>query len=113
LLKKIRPDGEGVTRRSVVPTADLSQGDKTTMEKFCVYFLKSVQNGDIYIGSSNDVTRRVARHNAGGVRSTKGYRPWKLIGVVECGTRSEAVTLESFYKTGQQRALLKKKYKAA
>ncbi len=77
---------------------------------FYVYFLKSIKNGDIYIGSCEDVNVRVARHNQGRVKSTKGYRPWKLLGFEECQVRSEAVKKERFYKTSQQRELLKKRF---
>ena len=36
-----------------------------------VYILRSEKNGDIYIGSSEDVENRFKRHNSGLVRSTK------------------------------------------
>ncbi len=98
-----------VTRWSVVPTADLPKGDKTEM-KYFVYFLKSLHNGDVYVGSTRDIFLRVASHNAGRVQSTKAYRPWKLLDCVECNSRSEAMRIERFYKTGQQKELLRKKY---
>ena len=77
---------------------------------FYVYFLKSQKNGDIYIGSCEDVEIRFNRHNQGKVKSTKGYRPYKLLGFEEYATRGETVAKEKFYKTHQQRKLLKKKY---
>ena len=77
---------------------------------FYVYFIKSLKNGDIYVGSCEDLKVRLARHNGGKVKSTKGYRPWKLLGYKEFMTRGEAVKTEKFYKTGQQRELLKEKY---
>ena len=43
--------------------------------KYFVYFLKSSKNGDVYVGSTMDVSNRFALHNAGSVKSTKGYRP--------------------------------------
>ena len=49
-------------------------------------------------------------HNDGRVKSTKGYRPWKLLGFEKYNTRSEAVIKEKFFKTGQQKELLKNKY---
>ena len=62
------------------------------------------------MGSAEDVTKRLLQHNTGRVRSTKGYRPWELLGSEEYETRSEAFVKEMFYKTGQQKELLKKKY---
>jgi putative endonuclease len=81
--------------------------------KYFVYFLKSLRNGDIYIGSTTDVSKRFASHNSGRVKSTKGYRPWSLLESIEYNSRSEAVRMEQFYKTGQQKEILKEKYKAA
>lgn len=77
---------------------------------YYVYFLKSLHNGDIYIGSCEDVAARLARHNAGRVKSTKGYCPWVLLGSEAFETRAKAVQMEKFYKSGQQRELLKRKY---
>ncbi len=79
---------------------------------YFVYFLKSLKNGDIYVGSTENVKVRVAKHNSGKVKSTKGYRPWKLLDSIEYQTRREAVRAELFYKTGQQKEMLKEKYKA-
>jgi len=78
---------------------------------YYVYFLKSEKNGDLYIGSCENVNIRVERHNKGLVRSTKAYRQWKLMGFEEYNTRSEAFRREMFLKTGQQRELLKKRFK--
>lgn len=39
-----------------------------------VYFLQ-LRNGDVYVGSTNDLKRRFSAHQAGEVVSTKGYLP--------------------------------------
>jgi putative endonuclease len=75
-----------------------------------VYFLKSKKNGDLYVGSAESVEKRLLQHNGGKVKSTKGYRPWELLGTEGYPTRSEAFQKEMFYKTGQQKEMLKKKY---
>ncbi len=77
---------------------------------YFVYILKSKVNDDIYIGSTADLKNRLNLHNFGKVRSTKAYRPWKLLESMECSSRSDAVKLERFLKTGQQKELLKEKY---
>ena len=69
-----------------------------------------MKNSDIYVGSTADIKQRLKYHNAGKVRSTKAYRPWILLEKIECSSRSEAVKLEKFMKTGQQKELLRKKY---
>ena len=77
---------------------------------FKVYYIKSSMNGDLYIGSCEDLRVRFHRHNAGYVKSTKSYRPWKLLGYEKFNTRQEAVKREKFLKTGQQKELLKKRF---
>lgn len=72
------------------------------MEYF-VYFLKREKNGDIYVGSTSDVSRRVAIHNAGKVKSTKGYGPWKLFKFLKYASRSEAVKAELFIRRDNRR----------
>ncbi len=78
---------------------------------YCVYILKSLSNSDIYIGSTGNLVKRVNHHNGGKVRATKGYRPWKLLEYQKFNSRSDAVRREKFLKTGQQREILKKKYR--
>jgi putative endonuclease len=75
-----------------------------------VYILRSEKNSDIYIGSSEDVRNRLALHNEGRVKSTKGYRPWKLLEQEEFGSRGEAVLRERFLKSHQQKEKLSEKY---
>ena len=79
---------------------------------FYVYIIKSLKNRDIYVGSTDNINKRVKLHNAGKVRSTQFYKPWKLLEYKEFQTRSEAVKHERFLKTGQQKEGLKRKYGA-
>ena len=46
---------------------------------YYVYFLKSKNFNQIYVGSTNDLKRRLEEHNKGKSPSTKRYLPWKLI----------------------------------
>ncbi|MBI5153111.1 MAG: GIY-YIG nuclease family protein [Parcubacteria group bacterium] len=77
---------------------------------YYVYILKSLKNSDIYIGSTADVENRISLHNRGAVKSTKGYRPWELLEFYQYNSRGEAVQMEKFYKTGQQKEKLKIKH---
>ncbi len=45
---------------------------------FYVYILKSKIDNDNYIGSTNDLRRRLLEHNNGKVISTKNRRPFEL-----------------------------------
>ena len=99
-----------VTLRSVSLREIPRRGTKLICMYF-VYFLKSRINSDLYVGSTENVEKRLARHNGGRVKSTKAYRPWILLGYLQYKTRGEAMSSERYYKTGQQKELLKDKYK--
>jgi len=77
---------------------------------YYIYILKSIKNGFIYVGSTENVENRLFRHNSGKIKSTKAYKPWELVETKSFNTRSEAVKEEIFLKTGQQKELLRKKY---
>ncbi len=46
---------------------------------FCVYILKSAKDNLLYIGSTNDLKRRLEEHNNGKSKSTKNRVPFKLV----------------------------------
>ena len=45
---------------------------------YYLYILKSKKDGNLYIGSTNDLRRRFSEHNKGKVRSTKSRIPFEL-----------------------------------
>lgn len=45
---------------------------------YYLYVLKSVKNGKLYIGSTNNLRRRFKNHNTGKVQSTKSRMPFEL-----------------------------------
>jgi len=74
-----------------------------------VYLLK-LADESIYTGSTNDVKKRVEKHNKGDVLATKGKRPIKLeiIYREEFNIRELAEKAERYYKSGAGRIKLKK-----
>lgn len=46
---------------------------------FYVYLIKSRKDGELYIGYTNDLKRRLLEHNKGLNYSTKNRRPFDLI----------------------------------
>ena len=70
---------------------------------YFVYILQSEKSGIYYKGQTNNVFDRLAKHNKGYVKSTKPYRPWKLVFCTNVETRSEAVKLESKLKNLKSR----------
>ena len=74
-----------------------------------VYVLVSTSDSFTYIGSTNNLTRRLEEHNAGLVPSTKHYRPLHLNAYVAVQTEYKARKLEKYFKTGSGKAILKKR----
>ncbi len=48
------------------------------MEHF-VYAIKSDKDKRIYVGISKNPEKRLSEHNKGETKSTKSFRPWKII----------------------------------
>ena len=44
-----------------------------------VYVIESISDNIWYTGMAKDAEHRLAEHNAGKNRFTKGHRPWKII----------------------------------
>ena len=64
-----------------------------------VYILRSQKDGRLYVGESEDVHRRLGRHNAGLVRSTRYRRPLELVAVKKLPDKGAARRLERFLKS--------------
>jgi len=75
---------------------------------YFVYVLRSLKDHKRYIGSTDNLIRRVNEHNDGLVKSTKNRRPLILIYSEEFNTKSEALKREKFFKSGYGRSFLKK-----
>lgn len=73
-----------------------------------VYFLQ-LNNGDVYVGSTNDLRRRVVSHAQGHVTSTKAYRPTTLKSYIAVQTEENARALEQYFKSGSGKAFAKKR----
>lgn len=74
-----------------------------------VYFLK-LSNGHVYVGSTNDLNRRVESHKAGQVQSTKAFLPLDLKSYVAVETEEHARELEKYFKTGSGKAIALKRF---
>lgn len=56
----------------------------------------------LYVGISNNLQKRIAEHNDGKSRSTKG-KEWTCIAYARCDTRRDAAMLERWLKCGDSR----------
>jgi putative endonuclease len=73
-----------------------------------VYFLE-LSNGNIYVGSTDDLKRRVLSHEKGDVISTKPYLPVSLKSYVGVETEQHARDLEQYFKSGSGKAIALKR----
>lgn len=74
-----------------------------------VYILRSERDGDLYIGSTNDLKRRVREHNSGSVTATAPRIPFHLEAYFAVGTEQKARELEQYSKSGSGHAFLNKR----
>jgi putative endonuclease len=65
---------------------------------FYVYFLKSEKSKSFYIGVTKNIETRLKKHNNGSTKSTKPYRPWKLVYIEEFSDKKEAYKREWYLK---------------
>ena len=71
--------------------------------KHYIYILQSEKTGRYYVGSTKDPESRLRKHNKGDVKSTKPYRPWKIIYNKSFDTRNEAEIRERQIKSWKSR----------
>jgi putative endonuclease len=77
---------------------------------YYVYILKSLKDGDLYIGSTNNLKHRIVEHNSGKVFSTKARTPFILTYYEAYKSETDARHRESSLKLrGQARAQLLKR----
>ena len=81
---------------------------------YFVYLLGNKKNSKLttYVGYTNNLKKRLAKHNKGrGAKSTKG-RIWKIIYSEKYSTKGEAISREYYIKKNRRfRNIIKKKFK--
>lgn len=73
-----------------------------------VYILQSEKNKRYYIGSTNDLSRRICQHQEGLVSSTKNIRPLVLAFSQEIQELSKARSIEYRLKKFKSRIIIEK-----
>ena len=75
---------------------------------YFVYVIQSEINKCLYIGSTDDIERRLLEHNSGKTRSTKPFVPYRLIYSEVYENKKEAIQRERQIKrSGKVRKELK------
>lgn len=77
-----------------------------------MYILQSESTGRFYIGSTDDLERRLAQHNDpgyAGSKTTKRFKgPWKLVYSEPFHTRSQAMAREKKIKAWKSRKAIER-----
>ena len=78
---------------------------------FYVYVLQSLKDNNLYIGFTNNLQKRILKHNSGKVFSTKSRRPLKLIYLELCTDKEDAKVREKYLKVGAGKRFIKNRLK--
>ena len=74
---------------------------------YYVYVLKSENDGNNYVGYTNDLRERLTLHNEGKVTSTKNRLPLKLIYFEGCLNQQDATKREKYLKSSWGKRCIK------
>ncbi len=67
---------------------------------YIVYAIASVSRKYVYVGLTNNLERRLSEHNSGYNKTTRPYRPFKLLYSEQCSDRKTARIREKYFKSG-------------
>ena len=74
-----------------------------------LYLIQSINHpNQRYIGITDEVKARLAKHNEGGSPHTSKYKPWKLVTYVSFQDETRAAAFEQYLKSGSGRAFANK-----
>jgi putative endonuclease len=72
-----------------------------------VYILESFEGQHFYVGITEELSARLAKHNAGDVSHTAKYRPWRVKTYIAFSNEKQAFEFEKYLKSGSGRAFAK------
>ena len=71
---------------------------------YYVYILTDIATGTHhYVGFTQDLSERLAKHNAGDVPHTSKFRPWRIQTAVASDSKEKAASFEDYLKSGSGR----------
>ena len=79
------------------------------MKIYTVYVLKSEKDGKRYIGTTQNLSRRIAEHNRGKVSSTALRKPLRILYTESYSMKQEAQKRERYLKSGAGREWLNRR----
>ena len=74
---------------------------------YYVYVIVSEHRSYIYVGITDDLLRRISAHNLGYNKTTRAYRPFRILLTEEYPSRVEARRREKYLKSGVGKEFLK------
>ena len=78
---------------------------------YYVYILIDTATGThYYVGSTQDLQARLAKHNAGEVLHTSKFKPWRIQTAIAFDNKEKAVAFEDYLKTGSGREFSKRHF---
>ncbi|MDO8600785.1 MAG: GIY-YIG nuclease family protein [bacterium] len=77
----------------------------------CVYVLRSLKDGNLYVGRTENLAKRLEEHQKGRVKSTKERRPLRLVYCEASNNIKDAVHREKYLKTAWGKRYLKHRLK--
>ena len=77
---------------------------------YYVYSIKSLSRKYIYVGLTNNYERRIKEHQKGKEKTTKPYRPFKILFIEKFDTRAQARAREKYLKSGSGKEWIKSNF---
>jgi putative endonuclease len=76
-----------------------------------VYILQSSLDRDrFYVGLTEDLKARLAKHNSGEVPHTSKFKPWRIKTAIAFTDPNRAAAFERYLKSGSGRAFAKRHF---
>jgi len=79
---------------------------------YYVYILLSLKDNRLYSGYTQDLKRRLSRHQLGKVSSTENRRPLELVYYEACLDQKDALHREKYLKTTWGKRFLRSRLKS-
>jgi predicted GIY-YIG superfamily endonuclease len=73
-----------------------------------VYILQSKKDGSLYVGSTENIKRRISDHNAGRAKYSSSKRPYALVWFCGFPSKQAALAFEKYLKQGSGFAFARK-----
>lgn len=91
----------------------LRQRSELRLRKLLMHYVYILQSGvdedRFYTGLTDNLRERLQNHNAGRVRHTAKWKPWRLKSYIALSDRMRAAEFERYLKSASGRAFVRKR----